>query len=121
MTSRPQVPEAVAALLLRAHAEEGTAAGAQRRPAFRLTRVLLGGAYEAGFSPSLLAGCLGVTPDAIRTRCVADGWVSREDAARIAGIDAETLDAWEAQGRLPTGGVGGAILASELVSALVMG
>jgi hypothetical protein len=127
-TDRPRrdgaahIPDALAAALRRAHAVELRAIGAQRRPALRLTRSLLGGSRLAGYHASQLAECLGVSVSSIRNRGGSDGWVDVPAFTRVAGVPMETVEAWRVAGLLTATSdqIRGEqrYLASELVRAL---
>jgi hypothetical protein len=117
------LPEPLAATLRRAHSAERVAVGADRVPAFRLTRTLLSAAREAGYRSSQLAECLGLSVSTVEARRAADGWLAAEVFAEVAGVPVESVRGWAADGLLPSappGDVDGDhYLASELVRALV--
>jgi hypothetical protein len=62
------LPDRLAAALQAAHTAETAATGAARRPAMRLTRGVIGGIVEAGYSTRAIADCLGVTSGSVRSR-----------------------------------------------------
>lgn len=88
-------------MLQRAHTAESLAAGTERTEAFRLTRALIGGARDAGYSAPQLAQCLGVTVATVVSRTARDEWISATVFADLAGIRNETIRRWRRQGRLP--------------------
>jgi hypothetical protein len=91
----------VANLLQRALAAERIASGPQRRPAYRVTRELLGGALEVGYSPLDLSVCLGISAASIRTRISTGGWLATSTLAELADIGAEQIQHWRSEGLLP--------------------
>lgn len=95
------LPADLAALLVRAHDAEQTETGAARIAAFRLTRALLGGAREAGFSAAVLAECLGVSVSTLQGRAYCDDWVREPEFSELSGIDVAALRRWRRSGRLP--------------------
>jgi hypothetical protein len=109
------------AALRRAHEAELTAVGERRRPAFRLTRSLLGGARAAGYPAGLLASCLGVSVGSVRTRG-SDGWIPAAAFAELAGLAIGDIHDWVRRGQLTETRAGAAgedlYLASDLVRAL---
>lgn len=119
----PEIPARLATALRRAHLAERTASGAERRAAFGLTRVLLGGARAAGFGPKLLAECMGLSISSINSRAHRDGWVTLELFAELAGLDVAAMSDWDMAGLIPSraGDEDGrqCHLASELIRALV--
>jgi hypothetical protein len=94
------LPQPLADLLRRPHEVERRAVGPARRVAWRTTRVVLGALMAAGYPPQLIADCLGVGADSIRTRAARDGWLSTPVIVGLLGIDAVTLRAWRAAGLL---------------------
>lgn len=116
------LPPRLAAALTAAHAAELVATGSRRRPAFRLTRALLGGARKAGYHPAQLAAHLGVSITSIQTRGGNDDLIAADTFARLTGIDPATVDRWHAIGALspPTTDHGNqdCYPASELIQAL---
>jgi DNA-binding transcriptional regulator YiaG len=88
-------------VLRRAHAAESLATGADRIEAFRLTRTLIGGARDAGYSAPALARCLGITVSTLASRAQPDGWITAAAFAEIAGVRIDTVRRWHRQGRLP--------------------
>jgi hypothetical protein len=95
------LPDNVVDLLVRVRAAELEAVGRQRRVAWRTTRDLLGGVVAAGYPLRLVAECLGVGPDSIRTRASRDAWIAAPTAIDVLHIEAVTLFAWRADGLLP--------------------
>jgi hypothetical protein len=95
-----RVAEPVAALLRAARDAERQAAGSDRRVAFRLTRVLLGGARAAGHNAAQLAACLDLSASAVRDRGGADGWVPAASLAPLAGPSEAQLQRWHEAGLL---------------------
>jgi hypothetical protein len=119
----PEIPARLATALRRAHLAERAASGAQRRAAFGLTRVLLGGARAAGFGPKLLAECMGLSISSINSRAHRDGWVTPELFAELAGLDVDAMSDWDMAGLIPSRARDDdgrqCHLASELIRALV--
>lgn len=115
------VPNRLAIVLQRAHAAELHAVGDERRPAFALTRALLGGARRAGYSAQRLAECLGVSLGSVRGRSGSDGWICLEAFCAVADLGPDTVNRWRDKGMLPTTTLDHAgqpcYLASELVRA----
>jgi hypothetical protein len=95
------LPPDVAAVLVRAHDLERIETGHGRIAAYRLTRALLGGAREAGFSASVLAECLGVSVSTLQGRAYSDGWIREPEFAALSGIDIDAIRRWRRSGRLP--------------------
>ena len=94
------LPQSLADLVRRVHEAERRAVGPTRRVAWRTTRVVLGALVAAGYPPQLIAACLGVGVDSIRTRAARDGWLSTPVIVGLLGIDVTTLRAWRAAGLL---------------------
>ncbi len=90
----------VATALRRAHLAEANAAGEARREAWRTTRELLGAAIAAGYSARILAECLGVSSESIRTRAERDGWLSVTAVQELTDLDAGALRSWRSAGKL---------------------
>ena len=65
-------------------------------------RELLGGVIAAGHPAHLVAECLGVSADSIRTRIARDGWLSGPVIVDQLGIDEATLLSWHSDGLLPS-------------------
>lgn len=72
--------------------------GPDRRVAFRLTRVLLGGARAVGYSAAQLASCLDVSVDSVRNRGASDGWVTAGQVTLLTGIPPDELAQWHDAG-----------------------
>jgi hypothetical protein len=105
-----------------AHLAETDARGPERRPAFRVTRYVLGGAARLGISPALVGAVLGVRADTVRTRMGVDGLIDAGTFAALAGVTETDIGDWERNGlihwdRSDHGGVHG-YRASELLRAL---
>ncbi len=81
-------------------AHRRTAGGDQRRPAFRLTRSLLGGARSAGYSAALLAKCLGSSITSVRNRDGSNGWIAGDVFAALTDLPPRAVDGWFADGAL---------------------
>jgi hypothetical protein len=117
------LPEALYAALRRAHRAELTATGEHRRPAFRVTRTLLGGARQAGQPCTLLADCLGVSVASVRARAGSDGWLTTAEVVSVSGLSAQRIKECVALGWLPPPhlGAGGEELhlASHVVRAVI--
>jgi hypothetical protein len=96
-----RLPGPLVKILQRAHTAELAAAGPRRRPAYRVTRELLGGAIGIGYTASALADCLGTTAQSVRTRASRDGWVAATTIQDLADIGPETIAEWRATGLLP--------------------
>ena len=120
-TARP-LPDRLITALQRAHTAEQVAVGEQRRPAFRLTRALLGGARRAGYAPTLLAQTLGISIHAVRGRGGGDGWISRQVFTDLTDLPPGVIDSWATAGLLPARALDeigrDCYLASELIRAL---
>jgi hypothetical protein len=102
LTTVPDRLPARLVLVLRcARDAETAAAGSDRRAAWRTTRELLGGAVAAGYPARLLADCLGVGLDSIRTRAERDAWMPGSALVGIADIQASDLAFWRERGLLP--------------------
>jgi hypothetical protein len=118
-----RMPDQLVAVLQRAHIAELQAVGEHRRPAFRLTRALLGGAHRAGYSAACLAECLGLSLSSVRSRSGSDGWVSALAITQLADLAAGTVELWQAEGLLPSTVLDQAgqscYLASDLIRALI--
>lgn len=77
----------LAAMLRAAHYEELTARGAARRPAFRLTRDLIGAAIRAGVPTGRIAECFKVSVASVRTRASsADGETTAATIEQLCGL-----------------------------------
>ena len=113
------LPTRLAQVLQRAHCAELAAVGTERREAWRTTGELLGAAMVAGYSSQVLARCLGVSRESIRTRAERDGWVSASSVQRIGELGADIRRSWDAAGH-PVTTVDGTVLypALDLVRAL---
>jgi hypothetical protein len=115
-------PDRIIAVLKRAQAAELVATGRNRIPSFRTTRALLGGACALGYTPSQLAGCLGMRTETLRNRASADDWIEDRVFAELADRRLETVRRWQRQGRLPNRQVDGVgrcyYPASDLLRAL---
>jgi hypothetical protein len=96
----PRLAGPVAALLRAARDAERQASGPDRRAAFRLTRVLLGGARAAGHNAAQLAACLGLTANAVRDRCGSDGWVRVTQLSAVSGVPEPQWAQWHEAGQL---------------------
>jgi hypothetical protein len=80
-------------LLRRVHAAERVAAGAHRRPTFRLMRELLGAAVGLGVPVRLLAECLGTSRGAVSVRASAyDGTIPAELVRQLTDLSPAELD-----------------------------
>jgi hypothetical protein len=91
---RPGLHPGLSAMLQRAHADEVAARGAQRRPAFRLVRELLGACLTLGIPVDLLADCLGITQSSLRTRISRnDGLLTGAQVLHLTGHSPESLAA----------------------------
>ena len=87
--SQSGIPQAVRTMLGRAKAAERAASSGQRVEALRITRQLLTGAYQAGYSSRDLADCLGVSTQSVRNRLDANQWLPL--SAVIAFIEVDPL------------------------------
>jgi hypothetical protein len=124
LAQRPEpdeLPMVVARLLRAAQEAENHAIGLDRRPAFQLTRHLLGGARRAGYPVRVLAETLGISVASLRARASSDGPVPGARVMALVGLDDATLGRWAEDGRLAPTGDAGAYLASELVRLLADG
>jgi hypothetical protein len=82
----------VAAVLQRVRAAEQTASGPQRRATFRLMRELLGAARRLNVPLHLLAECLEISPDSVRSRASGlDGTMTDELIERLTDLAPERL------------------------------
>ena len=70
---RTGLSESLSTLLLEARELEVGATGADRLPAFRTSRILIGALLDAGFSAAAIASCLGITTGSVRDRAERDG------------------------------------------------
>jgi hypothetical protein len=114
-----QLPLRVERALRGAQQAEQRAIGSERRPAFELTRNLLGGARRAGYSIRALADTLGVSVGSLRARASQDGPVSAQHVLELAGLPPNRLANWVGQGWLaPLEDGTGRYLASDLIHAL---
>jgi hypothetical protein len=102
MPGRRTVPLSLALVLRNAAEAEATATGGARRPAFRMTRFLLAGAIQNGFSNTSLAAVTGMSDESVRTRGGNHGPVSVVAFAMLAEIPDDTIDRWEQQQILGT-------------------
>jgi DNA-binding transcriptional regulator YiaG len=118
-----QLPTDVVIVLQRARALERSETGHSRIEAYRLTRALLGGAREAGFSAPQLADCLGVSVSTLQGRAYSDDWVSEPVFAELSGVGVDAIRRWRRCGRLPhrSRGEDGdtCYLASDLITTMV--
>jgi hypothetical protein len=96
------LPDQVAAALLRARRMEATASGAGRWLAFRVTRNLITGVLQAGYPAQLIADCLQLQVGSVRDRGAADGWLTADQAAVLAGVPADEPCGSHAPDRLNT-------------------
>lgn len=86
--------------LRRALAAEQLAIGQERRPAFRLTRALIAGARFAGCTDTAVAGCLGISLNAVRTRGGSDEWIAVDDFIALTELAPSVIDQWASDGLL---------------------
>jgi hypothetical protein len=99
-SGRDRLPRRLVLVLVAARDAESAANGAQRRVAWRTTRELLGGALAAGYAARLLANCLGVGLDSIRTRADRDAWVAGEAIVGLGDIQIGDVKYWRTAGVL---------------------
>jgi hypothetical protein len=104
-SSRVDVPDRLATVLRGAVDAEQLATGEERFPALRLTRYLIAGAREAGYSTAAVAQCLGISTDSVRTRGTSDGWVAADDFAALADLAGGVINQWAADGVLDSGAI----------------
>lgn len=108
--------------MLRAREVESQATGANRIEAFRLTRALIGGARDLGYSAADLATCLGVRVSTLEGRTERAAWINAAAFAELAGIRLDTIGRWRRCRRLPEPRVEDArpfYRASDLLGALI--
>lgn len=84
------LPRHIRLVLVRTHAAEQTTRGPRRREAFRTMRILIGGALDAGYPSSVIAECLGVSRDSLRSRAEPGSELSLA-AMEGVGLDPEAL------------------------------
>ncbi len=83
----------LAELLRRLHQGELTAEGPDRRPAFRLSREVIGAAIAQGVPARQIAVCLGVTVGSIRDRrSNADGLMEISEVEHLTGLTPEAIN-----------------------------
>jgi hypothetical protein len=72
-TPRPGLSEPLNRLLVEARKFEAAATGSEGLQAYRISRILIGGLLDAGFTATAIASCLGTTNGSVLNRAERDG------------------------------------------------
>lgn len=87
----PGLPKHVRLVLHAAQTAEQAVTGPDRRRAFETTRILLGGALDAGYTIQAISDCLGVRRESVKSRAETGRELTLTAMEAVAGLNPETL------------------------------